>query len=682
MNRLASPVTFLILVVAMLLLLGAVNAGANGGRNLTIQSETDPASLEPTAVGGSGRWSRLDHSLFFDQENRPHVLNGAYHVWFDGNVWHIQGFDPPVPDAKSLVVELNSLGRPHVLYVLTHTSPTASPYDELWYAAWTGQGWLTRLVYTYSTWGITWAVLKLDPTGCPHIIYDDADTQRIMYATILSGRIVLESLPYATPEWSTPASLVIGEDSSLHLLYATAQGLAYAERDSAAWRSTLLNVNGADPSLTLDRTGRPHVSYSRLAPQWGGVGYATRSGDAWSYETPIPSEPATESTSIAVDGAGNIYISFLEISYDYDGRSGRWLQQFSPRIVVGNGQTWESPHWLGYSSIWNNGTSVAVDAVGVWHVVFWSDYHDNGKAYSVLQMASAADDPGDALTIVPPGGEVQNLKIAIGADQQPWIAYDDFNVLKLSRREATGWDTQLLRSGGFVQLGALDLANGTDPVIAYSDYTKPTILSWTTGRWLESRIDDGAVVSGEMALALDSHGRLNVVYYDQAKADLIYALRQGARWITSTVVSTGDVGRYPDLLMAPAGELHASYFDQTSWQARHATLMNGVWQTEAVAGDGGHFSSLGSGPLGQLRLAYLDYVHSNIMYARRTADGWRSEVVDKDGGGFISLAVDGAGNPHLAYARQELLYVQRMSGQWSVSQLDRGNVGGYCDRCG
>jgi hypothetical protein len=67
-------------------------------------------------------------------------------------------------------------------------------------------------------------------------------------------------------------------------------------------------------------------------------------------------------------------------------------------------------------------------------------------------------------------------------------------------------------------------------------------------------------VGSGAALALDAAGKAHISYYDSANLDLKYATNKTGAWVATTVVSSGDVGRYSEIAIDAWGDPVIVYY--------------------------------------------------------------------------------------------------------------------------
>ena len=145
-----------------------------------------------------------------------------------------------------------------------------------------------------------------------------------------------------------------------------------------------------------------------------------------------------------------------------------------------------------------------------------------------------------------------------------------------------------------------------------------------------------------------------VTYYDKTYGNLMLAARKDNKWTTTLLdgadpesgQDTGDVGRWPSLIVNGAGNISVAYFDATQGALRYASAPQGQLQVEVVDhgikpdpdtgsqwnGIVGAFATLTTDTTG---LPTIYYMSSTDMTARKTTrvlNGWSPpENIPNDG---------------------------------------------------
>jgi hypothetical protein len=335
-----------------------------------------------------------DNSLALDAAGRPHisytdVTNGVlkYARW-DGTTWLIQSVDSAVgPDSPDTALAYPSLaldgaGRAHISY---------SNLDDhdLKYAYWDGTAWVIHTVdrgepnpSTNLAPAMAFTSLALDRSGHPHISYSSLGDLDIKYAHWDGTAWTTETVDGEEMAGLWGTSLALDEADHPHISYfsylspdATANTLRYAHWDGTAW--IIETVGGAGhagfyPSLALDRSGQPHISYDSSASVGNSsLKYAHRDDTAWIVETVVG---GGISPSLALDENGDAHISY----HGFTGPHG-------PAVGYAH---WDGTAWVNETvdnvmfafdqmAFFVSDTSLVLDEAGQPHI----SYHDATNGY-------------------------------------------------------------------------------------------------------------------------------------------------------------------------------------------------------------------------------------------------------------------------------------------------------------
>lgn len=210
-----------------------------------------------------------------------------------------------------------------------------------------------------------------------------------------------------------------------------------------------------------------------------------------------------------------------------------------------------------------------------------------------------------------------------------------------------------------------------------------------------------------LSLALKPSGEPGVAYVDDRFGHLVYAEREGARWVSEIVDAANQVGYFPSLAYDKHGEPYISYFDNANNDIKFATHAGNGWRIETIDASGepgfhipAGFTQLVLGCASrstdctsiQPHVVYLRYrfkpYDGELRYATRLGPFWHIETIDnaKGAGGFPSLALDQAGHPWVSYYRAgtwdyqsgELRVAHHDGMFWKVEVIDgHGNAGRY-----
>lgn len=131
------------------------------------------------------------------------------------------------------------------------------------------------------------------------------------------------------------------------------------------------------------------------------------------------------------------------------------------------------------------------------------------------------------------------------------------------------WSSEVVESAGTVGAHCAIAFDAADaPHIIYYDVTNNRLRHATKDAgWVLRTVD--AVQSDvwfehRLSLAISAQGTIGAAYYDRTNSALRYAAFAGGNWTAATVVSAGDVGKYPALAYDSAGRPAIVYMQYTN----------------------------------------------------------------------------------------------------------------------
>ena len=312
---------------------------------------------------------------------------------------------------------------------------------------------------------------------------------------------------------------------------------------------------------------------------------------------------------------------------------------------------------------------LALDSAGVPHVL----YCPPGDVRYAVRSSSGWVDEHIVNTIF--GGVCGEL--AMGPGGVPHVTTPTVTgVLKELYGTKTGGVWDLAPYPG----GLLDgvSAKGEPQVVTYwkldTDLFSFRYLTLANGAWRHEEVETFAAPSVRgsawASLVLDAQDNPHVLYYDEVRGDVRYALRDAAGWrveVVEHVGAIGAVGRQGGLALDAQGNPHGVYVIRTQPQRLdtfYATKTSAGWTKELLTADrgGGYDPAIAVDPSGTPKVAYHDLAiidasrflfDLDLVYATRVAGTWVTEVAYGEGVlvqvQFVSLAVDFCGNPHIAF---------------------------------
>jgi len=294
--------------------------------------------------------------LALDAEDNPHVVfenstdpatGKLKYAAFDGAQWNVQD----VREATSRgSLALNSAGNPHICYVdrtdraVKYAAQDGSPFshvgldstlpvrgislamddhDEPHVAYSVGVGDFQHLKYASHS-GTTFELQTLVDRmhGTPSLALDDAGYARIAYnagplalASFDGNDWEFEIVDAASDLVTTPSLALDGQgDARIAYFVRTDGTLKYAAEVGSTWEIEIVDhvASAVGISLALDRSGRPHISYT--PPPTGGaesdLKYAWFSGAEWHVE--VVDEAGAWNSSLALDTTDRPHIAYID----------------------------------------------------------------------------------------------------------------------------------------------------------------------------------------------------------------------------------------------------------------------------------------------------------------------------------------------------------------------------------
>jgi PKD repeat protein/ribosomal protein L40E len=305
------------------------------------------------------------------------------------------------------------------------------------------------------------------------------------------------------------------------------------------------------PSIALDSSGNPHISYFDSTN--GDLKYARWTGYSWYIRTVDSTGDLGYSPSIALDSSGNPHISY----FDYTNSALKYAR-------------WTGLVWLTETvdSIGSVGIqpSLALDSSGNPHI----SYRDNTN--NALKYAKWTTS-GWSIQIVDSPGVGWESSLALDSSGNPHISYRDGTnyALKYAKWTTSGWSIQTAVSPGVTGSSSLALDSSGNPHISYFDSSSNSLKYAKHSYTWSIQTVDTASVSGYSSLALDSSGNPRISYNGPTDGDLKYARWTGSNWSIQTVDS-GDSTyfAYSSLALDSDGNPHISYYDLENGDLKYA----------------------------------------------------------------------------------------------------------------
>jgi hypothetical protein len=343
--------------------------------------------------------------------------------------------------------------------------------------------WSVEIIDTYHVG--KFSSLAIDSSDHPHVSYYDESTGDLKYATkTASGWVPEVVAPAGKPNAGSFAiytSIAVDAAGAPRIIYYddNTHQLKYAVKTAGSWAIETVDagcgpcaLNGFFPSLALDSSGNPHVSYygNPGGTANGYLKYAVKSGGTWNTEMVDNDGDSGNGTSIAIDGSGNPHIAYLRY-----------------------------PSLLSHS--------------------------DNTLKYATKQGGTWTIDEVDA------SGRMADPSVAVTSSGAPRISYHEWNLEKLlyAAKSGTNWQLEAVDQPAGVNVGrfsslAVDPQTGI-PQIGYFDFTNKELkYAAKDGQsWATEVADTTGDVGRFSRLTLDSTGAAHMSYYDATTYSFKYA---------------------------------------------------------------------------------------------------------------------------------------------------------------
>jgi hypothetical protein len=524
-------------------------------------------------------------SLALDAQGKPHI---SYYVISEGlkyahivdGSWAIEAVDTGGSGYAYTSIAVDSDGNPHISYYVLGI-------QDLRYAAKSDTGWVVETVTMNGTVG-WYSSLALDAHDNPCISYYDWTNEDLRYAystvhlvsPVAGDRWLAGSQQDVRWKGAGSVDILISDDGGATyttLLSSVSGGAAvidvpWWETESARlqivrsepysrsssglfsiapdmssqwWYSTVDSTHAYTytRSLTVDVTGKPHISYVDYTNE--ALIYAYRDGATWITEI-VDASALLSYPSIVLDDQNLPHIAY------YDG-------PFDLKYAVRSGESWVI-EIVDSGSSPGEYVSLALDSKGVPHLSYWDG------VVGRLHYAHRIGGSWTTETIDWDSSSGRYTCLALTEEDIPHISYyggdDD---LMYATKSDTGWVISTVDETGFIgQYTSLALDAEGVPHISYYD-NSPDLLKYAVKRgegWDTETVDATALVGEYSSIGVDAIGVSHISYYDETNGDLKYAHNSGGAWTIASIDTAGDVGLYTTLSLDSRGDPHIGYYQK------------------------------------------------------------------------------------------------------------------------
>ncbi|MGD8506827.1 MAG: hypothetical protein PVF15_09230 [Candidatus Bathyarchaeota archaeon] len=250
-------------------------------------------------------------SIALDSKDLPHIsyqygdYHSLRHIYHNGMYWVRELVDNV--DSRESAIAVDSKDYSHITYVEYQTTPS----PRVKYAHFNGGSWKTEVVanYTENIGIFPGSTIALDSQDNPHITYLNGSGLQYAFFDGLSWtkETVDSDCPYAGSENARPF-IALDSENHPHIAYSglteTTRSLKYAGFDGSSWNIQTIDRGGAGPSLVLDPSGDPHISYNNGTA----LKYAYFDGALWNIEVVEMVSSGVYVTSLAIDSESRPHI--------------------------------------------------------------------------------------------------------------------------------------------------------------------------------------------------------------------------------------------------------------------------------------------------------------------------------------------------------------------------------------
>lgn len=312
---------------------------------------------------------------------------------------------------------------------------------------------------------------------------------------------------------------------------------------------------GASPSLVLDASGQPLVSYAGSA----GVTLATSAEGAWQSSVVDDGSGGAGDTGLAQDRNGGNHIVYWD-SRDLRMRvtsdaTGVWISELVDSSVTPGliGLTGNSGGYINAMALDSGGSTRLLSSGNEVSSITYST--NQGGAWENTRVATFINaNIYDTDIQLDNSGAVHGVA-AVGIPQDCSVYY--------VTNSGGQWSSLPVTSDSNCGAALARDSAGTVHVV-YSRSNALTHAWYSGGVWQSETVDTFSALGGDrVALAVDDLNHLHIAYRDQS-FDLKYATNASGAWERIFVDSVGSVGFSPSIAVNAQGRVMIAYVDETT----------------------------------------------------------------------------------------------------------------------
>lgn len=320
---------------------------------------------------------------------------------------------------------------------------------------------------------------------------------------------------------------------------------------------------------------------------------------AWDLGTPDPGPGTGLYTSVALNGSGAPFISYINSS---DG---------TVRVAHRTDGTWTSEVIAGPGISYGN-TNVAVSRSGTVQVSYF-DAVQGTVEYAVR------NNTGWKTTRIDTGFTEGYDRLALNSAGVPAIVYTGFDgSLRYAAWNGSAWSIQIV-DDTTITCRYPDLAfDPLDrPQISYYGNGMLLYASKNHGVWSHTVVDPTSFAGWFSRIRVDPRDVAHIAYYASANGTLMFATEGADGWDRGVIDSEGDVGYDLSFVLDANDRAQVAYYDRTAGHLRYAMETPQGWVRETVDDMGvvGWYTGIAVDPNGLPHISYYDYTHDDLRYA-------------------------------------------------------------------